>query len=140
MIAAGELAAVGRMIAVYRRSDGAATDYEIARVTVELRDLRVKNETWARIDPAHQGCAPAAVDRRGSAGAARVRGGARVPARLGEQSLASGDGACRDTYRLSARLRCSRKERRRMRLTAAGDAKGQIARTGLSGVAVSLRG
>ena len=54
MIAAGELAAVGRMIAAYRRSDGAATDYEIAWVTVELRDLRVKDETWARMDPAHQ--------------------------------------------------------------------------------------
>ena len=40
----------------------------------------------------------------------------------------------------SARRRCSHQERRRTRLTAAGDAKGQIAATGLSGVAVSLRG
>jgi Domain of unknown function (DUF4192) len=39
MIAAEGLAAVGCMIAVYRRSDGAATDYEIALVTVALRDL-----------------------------------------------------------------------------------------------------
>ena len=30
MIAAEGLAAVGRMIAAYRRSDGAATDYKIA--------------------------------------------------------------------------------------------------------------
>jgi Domain of unknown function (DUF4192) len=42
------------MIAACRRGDGAATDYEIAWVTVELRDLRVRDETWARMDPAHQ--------------------------------------------------------------------------------------
>ena len=39
MIAAEGLAAVGRMIAAYRRSDGAATYYKIAWVTVALRDL-----------------------------------------------------------------------------------------------------
>ena len=39
MIAAEGLAAVGRMIAAYRRSDGAATYYEIAWVTVARRDL-----------------------------------------------------------------------------------------------------
>ena len=44
MIAAEGLAAVGRMIAAYRRSDGAATDYEIARVTVALRILRVMDD------------------------------------------------------------------------------------------------
>jgi hypothetical protein len=50
MIAAREVA-VGRMIAAYRRGDSDATDYEIAWVTVELRDLRVKDETWARTNP-----------------------------------------------------------------------------------------
>jgi len=39
MIAADGLAAVGRMIAAYRRSDGAATYYKIAWLTVALRDL-----------------------------------------------------------------------------------------------------
>ena len=49
MIAAEGLAAVGRMIAAYRRSDRAATDYEIARVTVALRILRVMDDVWVRI-------------------------------------------------------------------------------------------
>ncbi len=44
MIAAGGLVAVGRMIAVYRRRYGATTDYEIAWVTVALRDLRVRDD------------------------------------------------------------------------------------------------
>ena len=39
MSAAEGLAAVGHMIAAYRRSDSAATDYEIAWVNVALRDL-----------------------------------------------------------------------------------------------------
>ena len=52
MIAAEGLAAAGRMIAACRRGDGAATGYEIAWVTVELRDLKVRDETWARMDPA----------------------------------------------------------------------------------------
>ena len=39
MIAAEGLAAAGRMIAAYRRSDGAATYCKIAWVTVGLRDL-----------------------------------------------------------------------------------------------------
>ena len=39
MIAAEGLAAVGRMIAAYHGSDGAATDFKIAWVTVTLRDL-----------------------------------------------------------------------------------------------------
>jgi hypothetical protein len=92
VIAAEGLAAVGRMIAAYRRSDGAATDFKIAWVTVTLRDLE-----------GHQRClcpdgsrASAVVDRCGwqcgPAGAARVSGGARIPARFGEQSLASGHG------------------------------------------------
>jgi hypothetical protein len=39
MIAAEGLAAADRMIAAYRRSDGAATDYKIAWATLALRDL-----------------------------------------------------------------------------------------------------
>ena len=39
MIAAEGPDAVGRMITVYRHSDGAATDYEIAWVTMMLRNL-----------------------------------------------------------------------------------------------------
>ena len=55
MIAAeGLFGTVGCMIAACRRDDGAAADYVIAWVTVELRDLRVRDETRARMDPAHQ--------------------------------------------------------------------------------------
>jgi hypothetical protein len=43
MIAAEGLATVGCMIAACRRGDGAAADYVIAWVTVELRDLRVRD-------------------------------------------------------------------------------------------------
>ena len=77
MIAAEGLAAVGRMIAAYSRSDRAATDYEIARVTVALRILRVMDDVWVR-NPA-----PAVVDRCRPGGAAWVGGGARIPARFG---------------------------------------------------------
>jgi Domain of unknown function (DUF4192) len=54
MIAAEGLAAVGRMIAGYRRGDATATDYEVAWLTVALRDLRVRDDAWARMDPAHR--------------------------------------------------------------------------------------
>ena len=53
MIAAESLAAVGAMIARYRRGGRFSTDYEIARITVALRDLRVRDDAWARMDPAH---------------------------------------------------------------------------------------
>ena len=53
MIAAESLAAVGAMIATYRRGGRFSTDYEIARITVALRDLRVRDDAWARMDPAH---------------------------------------------------------------------------------------
>jgi hypothetical protein len=46
--------AVGRMIVAYSRSDGAATDYEIAWVTVALQYLRTGDDSW--------GC-PALTDR-----------------------------------------------------------------------------
>jgi hypothetical protein len=53
MIAAESLAAVGAMIARYRGGGRFSTDYEIARITVALRDLRVRDDAWARMDPAH---------------------------------------------------------------------------------------
>jgi hypothetical protein len=42
------------MIVAYSRGDGAATNYEIAWVTVTLRHLRVGDDSWARIDPVHR--------------------------------------------------------------------------------------
>ena len=53
MIAAEGLAAVGAMIARYRDGGRFTTDDEIARITVALRDLRVRDDAWARMDPAH---------------------------------------------------------------------------------------
>ena len=53
MIAAEGLAAVGAMITRYRGGDGFTTDDEIARITVALRDLRIRDDAWARMDPAH---------------------------------------------------------------------------------------
>ena len=53
MIAAEGLAAVGAMITCYRGGGRFASDYEIARITVALRDLRVRDDAWARMDPAH---------------------------------------------------------------------------------------
>ena len=53
MIAAEGLAAVGTMIARYRGGGRFTSDYEIARITVALRDLRVRDDAWARMDPAH---------------------------------------------------------------------------------------
>jgi Domain of unknown function (DUF4192) len=53
MIAAEGLAAVGAMITRYRGGGRFASDYEIARITVALRDLRVRDDAWARMDPAH---------------------------------------------------------------------------------------
>jgi hypothetical protein len=41
------------MIPVYRRHYSATTDYKIAWVTAALRDLRVRDDAWARMDPAH---------------------------------------------------------------------------------------
>jgi len=80
--------AAGRMIVACSRGDGAATNDEIAWVTVALQHLRAGDDSWAGWIPCIGGCRP-----YGPAGAARARCGARVPARLGELSLASGHGA-----------------------------------------------
>jgi Domain of unknown function (DUF4192) len=53
MIAAEGLAAVGAMIGRYRDGDRFTSDDEIARITVALRDLRVRDDAWARMNPAH---------------------------------------------------------------------------------------
>ena len=53
MIAAEGLAAVGAMITRYRDGSRFASDYEIARITVALHDLRVRDDAWARMDPVH---------------------------------------------------------------------------------------
>jgi Domain of unknown function (DUF4192) len=53
MIAAEGLSAVGSMIATYRSGGTYATDYQLAWITVALRDLRVRDDAWARMDPAH---------------------------------------------------------------------------------------
>ena len=53
LIAAEGLSAVGSMIAAYRSGGRFATDYQVAWLTVALRDLRVRDDAWARMDPAH---------------------------------------------------------------------------------------
>jgi hypothetical protein len=53
MIAAEGLAAVGAMIARYRDGGRFTSDDEIARITVALRELRIRDDAWARMDPAH---------------------------------------------------------------------------------------
>ncbi len=55
MIAAEGLAAVGTLIARYRDGGRFTSDDEIARITVALRDLRVRDDAWARMDPGHSG-------------------------------------------------------------------------------------
>ena len=51
MIAAEGLAALGAMIARYRSGGRFTSDDEIARISVALRDLRVRDDAWARMDP-----------------------------------------------------------------------------------------
>ena len=52
LIAAEGLNAVGAMITTYRTGGKYTTDYQIAWITVALRDLRVRDDAWARMDPA----------------------------------------------------------------------------------------
>jgi len=51
LIVAEGLNAVGNMIATYRAGGKYITDYQIAWITVALRDLRVRDDAWARMDP-----------------------------------------------------------------------------------------
>lgn len=51
---ATSLGAVVKGINRYRRGDRPATGQEAAWLTVVLRDLRVRDDAWARMDPGHQ--------------------------------------------------------------------------------------
>ena len=46
------IAAVASMIAAYRGGGECGTDNEVAWLTVALRDIRVRDDAWARMDPA----------------------------------------------------------------------------------------
>ncbi len=52
LIASEGLATASAMITAYRAGGRFTTDYEFARMTVALRDLRVRDDAWARMDPA----------------------------------------------------------------------------------------
>ena len=54
LIAAEGLAAVSSLIGTYRAAGRFTADYQLARMTVALRDLRVRDDAWARMDPAHR--------------------------------------------------------------------------------------
>lgn len=79
------------MIVAPSRGDGAAANYEIAWVTVPLQHLRAGDDSRVRIDPMHRW-----LQTLWSGDAARARGDACVPARLGEVLLAAGHGAIRN--------------------------------------------
>ena len=53
-VAEAGLDAVATAIGRYRRSGRPVTGPEAAWLTVVLRDLRVRDDAWARMDPAHQ--------------------------------------------------------------------------------------
>ena len=82
MIAAEGLAAVGAMISRYRDGGRFTSDDEIARITVALRDLRVRDRRLGPDGSRVRRGAPAAVDRRAPPRTARPRGRARRPARV----------------------------------------------------------
>ena len=48
------LDAVAEVIGRYRHGGRPVTGPEAAWLTVVLRDLRVRDDAWARMDPAHQ--------------------------------------------------------------------------------------
>jgi Domain of unknown function (DUF4192) len=54
LVATEGLAAVGDMITTYRAGGKFTTDFQLARMTVALRDLRVRDDAWARMDPANR--------------------------------------------------------------------------------------
>jgi hypothetical protein len=54
MIATEGLSAVATMIASYRRGGRYLSDYQLAWLTVALKDLRVRDDAWARMDPRHR--------------------------------------------------------------------------------------
>ena len=54
LIASEGLATVSAMITTYRAGGRYGADYQLARMMVALRDLRVRDDAWARMDPAHR--------------------------------------------------------------------------------------
>jgi hypothetical protein len=54
LIASEGLAAVSSLIGTYRAAGRFTADYQLARMTVALRDLRVRDDAWARMDPAYR--------------------------------------------------------------------------------------
>src|SRR5262249_24896873 len=53
LIAAEGLTAVRDMIDIYRKGGQCADDYRVAWLTVALKDMRVRDDAWARMDPGH---------------------------------------------------------------------------------------
>jgi hypothetical protein len=51
MLAGEGLAAVASLIATYRAGGRYSTEYQLAWLTVALKDLRVRDDAWARMDP-----------------------------------------------------------------------------------------
>lgn len=47
------LRAVSEAIATYRRGDQVASDDQVARLAVAVTDLRIRDDAWARMEPAH---------------------------------------------------------------------------------------
>jgi hypothetical protein len=124
MIAAEGLAAAGEMIARYRGGGRFTSDYEVALLTVALRDLRVRDDAWARMDPAHTDAHLRLwtdVTRRAQPG--HVAAPATLLAlasRRQHQVMAR-----RDTYHLSTRLRRSPSAMTQARSGAVRSAAGQ---------------
>jgi len=54
VIATEGLSAVAVMIAAYRGGGRYTSDYQLAWLTVALKDLRVRDDAWARMDPRHR--------------------------------------------------------------------------------------
>lgn len=51
MIASEGLSAVAQLVAAYRAGGQFVTDYQVAWLTVALKDMRVRDDAWARMDP-----------------------------------------------------------------------------------------
>jgi hypothetical protein len=54
LMAAAGIASVTEALATYRRGDRVTSADEIAWLTVVLRDLRVRDDAWSRLDPRHR--------------------------------------------------------------------------------------
>jgi len=54
LIASEGLAAVAALIASYRSGGRYTADYQMAWLMVALKDLRIRDDAWARMDPSHR--------------------------------------------------------------------------------------